>query len=528
MGFGPGPAAIEGNNGYVGIFADPQHTQTCATIPPGNVGTLYLFALLTPESPEFTGAEFTIQVTNPTGYQFQYTAPAGTVTIGSVLDLTPNNPFDTSGLNIAYGSCRGPDPVPLGTLTVLNLNGGPTELQIKRRNGPANPASNCPLIVDCFPDYNQRCMTPCGVDATGGAIAARLGLNDPSCQSDHECPAACAGAPCVTLAAVASAHPCAGRPVTITATATNCSATPEDIDVYVAYGLAGSFTNVGPGQSVVASRTYTMPGCEIGSNDRPPVGAVLHNAACPEPTGREIALPLLCDPAFCAANHPPDCSNAHASIPLLWPPDGSLVSESIEGIADPDGDPLNYRVDVISTDEPAGTLGTPTCPDAFIDGPNAFRVRAERNLDGNGRVYLAFVIVADPSGAECTARVPVSVPRKPDIAAVGGGFQYDALSCNGIGTGNRRGAAGLEVVSLGDAGAEVRFHNPLESSAKLDVFDIRGRRVATLAGDRFAAGEHVLRWDGRDVRGVPAAAGIYLFRLETAGNVSTAKVVIVR
>ena len=82
---GSGPAGIEGNNGFIGVYTDPARTSTCATIAPGNVGTLYLFAFLDgPLTSGTAGAEFTIQVTHPEGYQFSYSAPSGTVTSPSV------------------------------------------------------------------------------------------------------------------------------------------------------------------------------------------------------------------------------------------------------------------------------------------------------------------------------------------------------------------------------------------------------------------------------------------------------------
>jgi hypothetical protein len=48
--------------------------------------------------------------------------------------------------------------------------------------------------------------------------------------------------------------------------------------------------------------------------------------------------------------------------------------------------------------------------------------------------------------------------------------------------------------------------------AKLRVFDVRGRVVATLADGSFEAGRHELVWDG------PKAAGVYFFRFEPEGS----------
>ncbi len=49
--------------------------------------------------------------------------------------------------------------------------------------------------------------------------------------------------------------------------------------------------------------------------------------------------------------------------------------------------------------------------------------------------------------------------------------------------------------------------------ARLAIFDLRGRRLVTLLDDEVAPGTHALTWAGRDTRGQPAPAGIYVARL---------------
>jgi serine protease AprX len=53
---------------------------------------------------------------------------------------------------------------------------------------------------------------------------------------------------------------------------------------------------------------------------------------------------------------------------------------------------------------------------------------------------------------------------------------------------------------------------------RLMLYDVRGRRVRTLLDGARTAGTHRVAWEGRDDRGAPAAAGIYLARLEGAGR----------
>jgi len=67
------------------------------------------------------------------------------------------------------------------------------------------------------------------------------------------------------------------------------------------------------------------------------------------------------------------------------------------------------------------------------------------------------------------------------------------------------------------------FPNPFNSSVsivaevpepgfELAVYDVRGRRVRTLARG-VPPGRYVLSWDGRDDEGRPAGSGIYILRL---------------
>ncbi len=60
----------------------------------------------------------------------------------------------------------------------------------------------------------------------------------------------------------------------------------------------------------------------------------------------------------------------------------------------------------------------------------------------------------------------------------------------------------------------IAFELPATAAVKLHVYDVMGRKVATLAQTRFAAGEHRVNWDGRDDAGANAASGLYLYRLQ--------------
>jgi hypothetical protein len=60
----------------------------------------------------------------------------------------------------------------------------------------------------------------------------------------------------------------------------------------------------------------------------------------------------------------------------------------------------------------------------------------------------------------------------------------------------------------------IRFELPVASPVRLEVFDLQGRLVRTLAEAQFPAGFHALDWDHRDGRGHGVGAGVYLYRIQ--------------
>ena len=69
---------------------------------------------------------------------------------------------------------------------------------------------------------------------------------------------------------------------------------------------------------------------------------------------------------------------------------------------------------------------------------------------------------------------------------------------------------------------------PAPGPARLEVYDLRGRRVrALLAGEPVAAGGTV-RWDGRDDAGRAAPSGVYLARLRTTGAEASCRLLLAK
>lgn len=75
----------------------------------------------------------------------------------------------------------------------------------------------------------------------------------------------------------------------------------------------------------------------------------------------------------------------------------------------------------------------------------------------------------------------------------------------------------------------VVYYIPREgSTSTIRVYDPAGRLVRTLLDESVFAGLHQVVWDGRDQQGRPAAAGMYLIRLENGPHQHTRKVTFVR
>lgn len=72
------------------------------------------------------------------------------------------------------------------------------------------------------------------------------------------------------------------------------------------------------------------------------------------------------------------------------------------------------------------------------------------------------------------------------------------------------------------------FSLPASGAARLDVYDLRGHRVATLVDGVVAAGRHECPWDGRDAGGARLPSGTYYAKLSTDQGESTRRVTLVR
>ncbi|HPN41056.1 MAG TPA: T9SS type A sorting domain-containing protein [Candidatus Cloacimonadota bacterium] len=74
----------------------------------------------------------------------------------------------------------------------------------------------------------------------------------------------------------------------------------------------------------------------------------------------------------------------------------------------------------------------------------------------------------------------------------------------------------------------VPYSLPESGPATIKVYDLRGRKVATLLDEYVTAGKHSVIWNGKDSAGTDVASGVYIMRLEAGEKQHTRKVTLMK
>lgn len=74
----------------------------------------------------------------------------------------------------------------------------------------------------------------------------------------------------------------------------------------------------------------------------------------------------------------------------------------------------------------------------------------------------------------------------------------------------------------------ISFQIPAICDVDLRIYDIRGRLVRKIAGERYARGIHPFIWDGRDERGNEVATGVYIARGRAGKLRASSKILLLR
>jgi hypothetical protein len=74
----------------------------------------------------------------------------------------------------------------------------------------------------------------------------------------------------------------------------------------------------------------------------------------------------------------------------------------------------------------------------------------------------------------------------------------------------------------------IEYTIPKAGQVSLQVFDILGRKVATLVNDVRHAGTHRIQWHGTNDRGMSVASGVYIYQLSSGGLQKVQKMMLMR
>ncbi len=74
----------------------------------------------------------------------------------------------------------------------------------------------------------------------------------------------------------------------------------------------------------------------------------------------------------------------------------------------------------------------------------------------------------------------------------------------------------------------ISFSLPEAGQISLDVLDMLGRRVVTLAEGAYDAGRHQIVWNGLTEKGVAPNSGVYFYRLKTDSFESTKRMTLIK
>lgn len=74
----------------------------------------------------------------------------------------------------------------------------------------------------------------------------------------------------------------------------------------------------------------------------------------------------------------------------------------------------------------------------------------------------------------------------------------------------------------------IQFTVPRASHVTLEIFNVLGQKVATLADGPSSVGDHTVVWDGTGDRATPVSSGVYLYRLQAGDFIRTRKMVLVK
>jgi hypothetical protein len=221
-------------------------------------------------------------------------------------------------------------------------------------------------------------------------------------------------------------------------------------------------------------------------------------------------------------------------IDRIWPLPNDELNVTISGALPWDSAPGGWRsslADMDATPAPYGDIVALYPNHCFIPTISALA------LDVTDP-YTNVSLLADPAALSPFDAVYFPAANEEHVLVTAGNKVWFA------GEIARSSSAVDDVVALPSAaaprvvGAQPNPFNPSTSlvvdlpgavaAARLEIFDLGGRRLRTLVDGPLPAGRQLVAWDGRDGEGRALASGAFVCRLSAGGAVSSARLTLVR
>ncbi len=197
------------------------------------------------------------------------------------------------------------------------------------------------------------------------------------------------------------------------------------------------------------------------------------------------------------------------------------------------GAPIIGRVDGTSSDVVFGARGyrgwaysnvgalIPGWPKTFADHVYETPAMGDIDLDGSNEIVflsLGQLIVMDvnntPNDASRTWAMFGHDPQRTGCADC----PEDVVTAAEAGPDGITRVSFAQPLPTPSAGAlSFSYAVPVRAQVRLEIYDLRGRRIRTIHRAEVTAGPHTVAWDGRDGDGRPLASGHYLACLQVRG-----------
>ncbi len=74
----------------------------------------------------------------------------------------------------------------------------------------------------------------------------------------------------------------------------------------------------------------------------------------------------------------------------------------------------------------------------------------------------------------------------------------------------------------------ITYSLPQSSRARIEIFDVLGKRIKVLSDDVQPAGNHAVQWDGTNEQGVPVSSNVYVYRATLSSEVFSRRMVLLK